>query len=131
MKMLRRIGKYAVLAIVGIIVLWMLAFFAVRVARARDIGQYAQSGPDIRNWIRGLKDKNGLGCCDYADGYKTEAEWDTKENHYRVRIEGEWYVVPDSAVLTEPNKLGYAVVWHVPGPDGKPKIRCFIAGGGT
>ena len=31
--------------------------------------------------------------------------------HYRVRLNGEWIVVPDNAVVTEPNKFGPAVVW--------------------
>jgi hypothetical protein len=97
------------------------------VAWARDDGRYAQS--PLKDWVRGLKDKNGAGCCDTADGFPAEVEWDTKENRYRVRIEGVWYVVPDSAVLTEPNRLGQPMVWYWL-QNGVPQIRCFIAGAG-
>ena len=81
--------------------------------------------------MRVLKDKNGAGCGDTADGYPAEAEWDTAGEHYKVRIDGAWYVVPDAAVVTEPNKLGYAVVWVWHDFEGKLKIRCFIPGGGV
>jgi len=83
--------------------------------------------PDIRRWIEGLKDRNGVGCCSTADGYPAEAEYDRDSEKYRVRINGAWYDVPDVAVVTDGNKLGYAMVWyyHV---DGVPTVRCFIAG---
>jgi hypothetical protein len=51
-----------------------------------------------------------------------------------VRIEGEWYVVPDEAVIDEPNKRGYAMSWYWPSweLDGRmiPHIRCFLPGPG-
>ena len=37
-------------------------------------------------------------------------DWDTQDGHYRVRLYGEWIVVPDNAVATEPNKFGPAVL---------------------
>ena len=48
--------------------------------------------------------------------------------HYRVRLNGEWIVVPDNAVVTEPNKFGPAVVWpymgtaYAPAPGRKQRI---------
>ena len=42
-----------------------------------------------------------------------DVDWDTQEGHYRVRIQGEWIVVPDAAVVTD------------------TQIRCFIPGAGT
>jgi hypothetical protein len=95
----------------------------------RNQGQHAQVSPEIRDWVRGLKDKRGVGCCDTADGHPTEVEWDTEREHYRVRIDGTWHVVPPEAVIDGPNKLGYAVVWYWH-ENGRPKIRCFIAGAG-
>ena len=35
--------------------------------------------------------------------------------HYRVRLEGEWYDVPDDAVITEPNRVGRTMVWPIRG----------------
>jgi hypothetical protein len=108
------------------------ALFAVPVM-ARDDGRYANS--PLKDWVRGLKDKMGVGCCDTSDGFPAEVEWDTQASRYRVRIEGVWYVVPESAVLTEPNKLGYPMVWYwmktdVPGGKPIPQIRCFLPGAG-
>ena len=104
---------------------------AATFAQARDDGRYAEVDPDTKAWVRGLKDKLGVGCCDTADGYPAEAEWDTAADKYKVRIEGRWHVVPDRALITEPNRLGYAVVWYFKYEDGDVLIRCFIPGGGT
>lgn len=87
--------------------------------------------PEIRRWIERLTDKQGRGCCSTADGYPAEAEYDRDSNSYRVRIGGVWYVVPDVAVVTEGNKLGYAMVWYYIGEDEQVAIRCFIAGTGA
>jgi hypothetical protein len=96
-------------------------------AQAHDDGRHANS--PLKEWVKGLKDKLGNGCCDTADGFPADVEWDTERERYRVRIEGKWYVVPDSAVLSEPNKLGYPMVWYWR-KDGVPQIRCFIPGAG-
>jgi hypothetical protein len=112
----------------------LLAFAPVAEAPARDHGQYRDTDPGLRKWIEGLKDKTGRGCCDTADGYPAEYEWDMAGNRYRVRIEGEWYVVPPEAVIEEPNRLGYATVWYwiTWELDGKEyfHIRCFLPGPG-
>lgn len=103
-------------------------------ALARDDGRFAGSNPEIKSWIRALKNQDKVGCCDVADGYPADVEWDTKNSSYRVRIEGEWYVVPPEAVLTEPNRLGYAMVWffwsYEEGVRKAPRIRCFLPGAG-
>ena len=57
--------------------------------------------------------------------------WDSQEGHYRVRIYGEWFVVPDAAVVTEPNRFGPAVVWPYNDRYGNTQIRCFLPGAGT
>jgi hypothetical protein len=103
-------------------------------ASARDYGQYRDVDPATRDWVQGLKDKTGQGCCDTADGQPAEYEWDIAGNRYRVRIEGQWYDVPDEAVINGPNKLGYATVWTwwVWELNGKKThhIRCFLPGPG-
>jgi hypothetical protein len=101
---------------------------------ARDHGQYRDVDPTVRQWVQGLKDKAGQGCCETADGYPAEYEWDIAGNRYKVRIEGEWYAVPAEAVIEGPNKLGYATVWYWTTweLDGQPTrhIRCFLPGPG-
>ena len=74
---------------------------------------------------------NGL-CCSFADGFRVDdVDWDTQDDHYRVHLQGEWIVVPDNAVVTEPNKFGPAVVWPYMGTDGQTQIRCFLPGAGA
>jgi hypothetical protein len=103
-------------------------------APARDYGQYHDIDPALRQWIEGWKDKTGRGCCETADGYPTEYEWDTAGNRYKVRIEGKWYVVPAEAVVEGPYKVGFATVWYWWSFDlgGKEThhIRCFLPGSG-
>ena len=95
-------------------------------ALARDDGRYAQS--PLRDWVRGLKDKNNVPCCDEADGEDVEG-WSTDGGVYRVKIKGEWHVVPDAALLAVPNRLGFARAW-IYYKDGKVQIRCFLPGAG-
>jgi hypothetical protein len=101
---------------------------------ARDNGQYGNVDPEIKEWVKRLTDKTGQGCCATADGYPADYDWDMAGNHYRVRIEGEWYDVPPEAVVDGPNKLGHATVWYWWdwSLDGRKThhIRCFLPGPG-
>lgn len=101
-------------------------------AVSMDRGQYAQVSPEIRDFFNSLKSKNGIPCCSTSDGKRVDdADWDSSGDHYRVRIDGEWYDVPPEAVIDMPNKFGGAVVWPVPQYEGAPKkyfIRCFLKG---
>jgi len=66
------------------------------VALARDDGRYANS--PLKSWFDQLASGNGL-CCSFADGFRVDdVDWDTQDGHYRVRLNGEWIVVPDNAV---------------------------------
>jgi hypothetical protein len=93
----------------------------------------------LQPWFQSLQSKGGLYCCAQADGHSLdESEWDTKDNKYRVFIQGEWIVVPDDAVISGPNKFGKAVVWLQDHADLAPgeintitRIRCFIPGSGV
>ena len=60
-----------------------------------------------------------------------DVDWDTQDGRYRVRIYGQWIVVPDAAVVTEPNRFGPAVVWPYNDRYGNTQIRCFMPGAGT
>ncbi|MGD0026112.1 MAG: hypothetical protein ABSC37_16090 [Xanthobacteraceae bacterium] len=100
---------------------------------ARDDGRYANSA--LKQWFDGLASGKGP-CCSFADGRKIEdVDWDTQRGpdgkvRYRVRLDSQWIVVADDAVVTEPNRFGPAVVWPYQA-DGRTQIRCFIPGAGT
>ena len=100
----------------------------IGVARARDLdGRYAQQNPELHQWFEGLRSGKGP-CCSDADGSAvSDVDWDTLGGHYRVRIDGEWLTVPDEAVITEPNRVGRAMVWPIKGYLGTT-IRCFMPG---
>ena len=70
---------------------------------ARDDGRFANS--PLKPWFDSLASGNGL-CCSFADGFSVQdVDWDTQDGHYRVRIYGQWIMVPDAAVVTEGQPL--------------------------
>ena len=78
---------------------------------ARDDGRFANS--PLKPWFDRLASGKGL-CCSFADGVSVQdVDWDTQDGHYRVRIYGQWLVVPDDTVVTEPNRFGPTVVWPI------------------
>ena len=100
-------------------------------ASARDVdGRYANS--PLHSWFESLRSGKGP-CCSDADGTAlSDVDWEAKEGHYRVRIEGQWWDVPDEAVISEPNRAGRTVVWPVyfRAVDAllRVEIRCFMPG---
>ncbi|WP_407154973.1 hypothetical protein [Bradyrhizobium sp. STM 3557] len=99
-------------------------------ALARDRGQYAGSSPEMKAWFDSLRSGKGP-CCSDADGSAvSDVDWETRNGHYRVRIDGEWVDVPDEAVITEPNRVGRTMVWPMRGYLGI-SIRCFMPGSMT
>jgi hypothetical protein len=105
-----------------------MALFAATQASARDNGEYANS--PLKQWFDKLASKKGL-CCSFADGVTVRGvDWDSHDGHYRVRLHGQWIVVPDAALVTEPNRFGEAVVWPYE-EGGETQIRCFMPGAGT
>jgi hypothetical protein len=98
-------------------------------ALGRDDGRYANS--PLKSWFDQLASGKGL-CCSFADGFSIEdVDWDTHDGHYRVRLNGIWIDVPESAVVTQPNRFGPAVVWPYQDSEGGTQIRCFMPGGGS
>lgn len=86
--------------------------------------------PDLNGWFDGLASQKGL-CCSFADGHPTDPDdIDTVNGHYRVRLDGEWVDVPDSALVLVPNRFGQPVVWPWKDSLGKWQIRCFMPGAG-
>jgi hypothetical protein len=103
-------------------------------AVARDVdGRYANS--PLHNWFESLHSSKGP-CCSDADGTAlSDVDWEAKEGHYRVRIEGQWWDVPDEAVIKEPNRAGRTMVWPIYyrtiGAPLRVDIRCFMPGSMT
>lgn len=90
--------------------------------------------PDLTPWFQTLQSKGGAPCCDGKDGTSLDDPDVTMSEdgkHFRVRLDGEWYDVPDSALVMVPNRAGHAVVWTYPIWMGGEKgygIRCFMPG---
>jgi hypothetical protein len=96
---------------------------------ARDDGRFANS--PLKPWFDRLASGKGL-CCSFADAPTVQdVDCDTQDGRYGVRIYGQWIVVPDAAVVTEPNRFGPAVVWPYNDRYGNTQIRCFMPGAGT
>ncbi len=98
-------------------------------AHGRDEGQYVNS--PMKAWFESLRSKNGEQCCAEADGrFIADVDSESKDGHYRVRIEGEWVDVPEDRVITAPNLVGRTMVWPMY-MDGHPIVRCFMPGSMT
>ena len=84
-------------------------------------------------WWSSLASGKGL-CCSFADSTPIkDVDWDTGglNGGYRVRLNGEWIDVPETALVTEPNRYGSPVVWPYKATDDTTQIRCFLPGGGA
>jgi hypothetical protein len=83
--------------------------------------------PELDEWFNRLASGRGL-CCSFTDGFAvSDVDWESKDGHYRVRLENNWIDVPDDALITEPNRAGRTMVWPL-WFDGKILIRCFMPG---
>ncbi|WGD56732.1 hypothetical protein QA641_32650 [Bradyrhizobium sp. CB1650] len=105
-------------------------------ALGRDVdGRYKES--PLHGWFEHLASGKGL-CCSYADGYAIQdADWESKDGHYHVRVPNApnsenmvWVDVPDEAIITEPNRAGRTMVWPLYSFGGV-SIRCFMPGSMT
>jgi hypothetical protein len=119
-----------------------LAIVLTGQTNARDDGRYAAS--PLKSWMDKLSSGNGV-CCSFADGISiADIDWNIEGGHYRVWFcraglfdshfpwpagcASEWIVIPDNAVVTEPNRLGTAVLWPFVDAMGNTQIRCFMPG---
>src|ERR1700712_3250981 len=90
---------WLILIVAALVALMFL--LTIHFAHARDDGRYA--GSPLKEWFDGLRSGKGP-CCSDADGSAvSDVDWESRGGHYRVRIEGEWFEVPDEAVITEPH----------------------------
>ena len=69
--------------------------------------------------VQSLTNKVGEPCCDTGDGQHAEVEWDMAKGGYKVLLKhphrpnepGQWFDVPYSVVIDQPNLSGIAMVW--------------------
>lgn len=115
------------MTIMLLLVALVITMMACRSSHAMEGDGHSQS--PHKAWFDGLKNQQGDACCSDADGTALiDADWEANaEGKYRVRIKGEWHVVPDEAVLKGPNMDGRTIVWPINGSLGF-RIRCFIPG---
>jgi hypothetical protein len=120
-------GRGKKLLMIGGMLLALPLTFTAGEARDTD-GRYANS--PLKQWFDSLRSGKGP-CCSDADGSAvSDVDWESQSGRYRVRIDGEWYDVPDDAVITEPNRAGRTMVWPIRGYQGLT-IRCFMPGSMT
>jgi hypothetical protein len=101
-----------------------IALFALTASSASG---HDPSRPELNGWYESLHSGKGP-CCDGSEAKRVDdADWDSKDGHYRVRIDGEWVDVPNDAVVDGPNRAGRTMVWPYY-LNGHPKVRCFMLG---
>jgi hypothetical protein len=101
-----------------------IALFALTAGGASG---HDPSRPELNGWYESLHSGKGP-CCDGSEAKRVDdADWDSKDGHYRVRIDGEWVDVPNDAVVDGPNRAGRTMVWPYY-LNGHPKVRCFMLG---
>jgi hypothetical protein len=102
--------------LIGVVLLWLV---------------HDPARPELNGWFMGLSSGKGP-CCDGSDAMRLDdVDWESRDGHYRVRLDGEWVDVPDSAVVDGPNRAGPTMVWPYR-KDGKlDQVRCFLPGSMT
>jgi hypothetical protein len=105
---------------------WLLAILLIvglSYAHAHDAKR-----PDLDKWFDGLTSAGSGLCCHEREAKELDdSDWDMKDAHYRVRLNGGWIDVPEVAVVKEKNLVGRALVW-VYAHGGTLTIRCFLPG---
>ena len=106
---------------------------------------FAQANPYERNWLQKQKRPNTtFSCCNEADGEIVEEDirYDDKGiGHYWIKsrhTRGVFMIVPDAAVIREPNLHGRPVAWFrwgagtsrqtVPRDDLPVEVYCYAPG---
>jgi hypothetical protein len=118
-RLRERVNVWLALLIVSLIILMMA--LSIHPIRAHD-----HARPVLNDWLKSLQSKNNLLCCDGTDTDAIE-DWETKDSRYRVKFRGEWFDVPDGAIVEGPNKGGDALLWMNKGFSGM-SVRCFMPG---
>jgi hypothetical protein len=114
-----RVNGWLVLLVGSLVVLILV--LGTYAARAHD-----HSRPALNDWLKSLHSANKSWCCNGDDADPIE-DWETRDSHFRVKFRGEWYDVPEGAIVDGPNKGGDALLWMNKGYMGM-SVRCFMPG---
>lgn len=107
-------------ALIGALVL-IAAMIAAWAAFAHD-----HKHPERNDYLKSLHSKNKTWCCN-GDDYDSFDDWETKDGGYRVKFRGQWFDVPDGALIDGPNEVGVPMLWMNKGFSGL-SVRCFMPG---
>jgi hypothetical protein len=122
------------LPFIGLWFLLIIALAFLTFARAFAHDKSHPITPEQKSWFNTLKSGRGPCCADADGNVLQDNDWDSKDGHYRVFIQGEWTVVPDDAVVQQPNLYGPTMVWGYPVWNGmgggkmRFQIHCFMPG---
>jgi len=119
MKRAGEIALWAVIILATTTVILLIAYLTK--AHAHD-----HNRPELNDWMKELHSASKTWCCRGDDHDPIDA-WETKGKSYRVKFRGEWYDVPESALVDGPNLGGDALLWMNKGWSGM-SVRCFMPG---
>jgi len=111
-------GLGSAICTVGVVILLVLL---VSPSVAHD-----HNHPERNAWLKSLHAVNKTWCCDGND-IDAIGDWETKGGGYRVKFRGQWFDVPEGAIVDGPNKLGEPLLWMSKGYSGL-SVRCFMPG---
>lgn len=109
---------------------WIAATF---ILLAVPVYAHVGAETELQLWFKSLHNGKGTPCCGMADGNVVlDSDWKTVNGHYIVRIDKQWIVVPDDAVITTPNLYKRTMVWPIrmwndEGYQGT-SVHCFMPG---
>ena len=107
--------------------MWRGALTAAFLLLAGHVFAHDRDRADLTDWFQSLRSKRGMPCCDGHDAHKlADVDWQSKDGHYQVRIDGKWVDIADEDIVEGPNKDGPALIWIFNG-----QITCFLPGAGT
>lgn len=109
------------LALIAAGLVALMLVLTAHFARAHD-----HDRPELTPWLKSLHAKDKTWCCDGNDTDAIE-DWETKGNRYRVKFRGQWFDVPEGALVDGPNNGGDALLWMNKGYSGV-SVRCFMPG---
>lgn len=108
--------------------LWIGAFTIS--AQARWQAQYANTPEVIQGWYAAQRNRNGVWCCDQADGHAFYGTYSlNKDGSVEFDADGAHHKLPAYMVLAGPNPTGHAVWWYTDHmPNGVHRDYCFAPG---
>lgn len=80
-------------------------------------------------WFKSLKSHSGAECCSGHDAEViVDADWESFNGNYRVRVNGQWHTIDRSQLVEGPNLDGRTLVWPQRNANGTVWVRCFMPG---